>query len=214
MAEVEALLRELFAARDVTEAVSCAQELGAGSTEQLVSRGLDMALDKTERDRMQLSTLLVHLQAAHACTSADIEAGVATWMESLDDVIIDVPHAPQHVTDFVCRLEASACVSATFARNARTKCSEVAAAARQQRQGHATGGACSQSRTSLHGTPVSPAAEAPAASTAPVAPWLLAQRLFRVGASMPRLSCTGLASTSSSSPSTSPLITASYEALN
>ena len=69
MAEVEALLRELFAARDVTEAVGCAQELGPNSTKQLVSRGLDMVLDKTERERTLLSTLLVRLQAAHACAN-------------------------------------------------------------------------------------------------------------------------------------------------
>ena len=95
-------LREFLSNGDLIEATRCLLELGTPQYHyQIVKRGVTLAMDKAGREREMVALLLSTLHVRGVLTSAQAHEGFAAPLESIDDLVIDIPDAPDLVSHFL-----------------------------------------------------------------------------------------------------------------
>jgi len=97
------------------EACLCVKELNNPEWHwEFVSFGLDTVMEKSEKERVLYAKLLVALAADGVLTAAQIQKGLANWLEFLDDIAIDVPNAGKDVAALIGRVAAAGTIKLEF----------------------------------------------------------------------------------------------------
>ena len=81
---------------------------------EFVSFGLDHVMEKSDKERTLYAKLLVALAADGVLTAEQIEKGLASWLEFLDDIAIDVPNAGKDVATLIGRVAAAGSIKLDF----------------------------------------------------------------------------------------------------
>ena len=97
------------------EACLCVKELNNPEWHwEFVSFGLDTVMEKSEKERVLYAKLLEALAADGVLTAAQIQKGLANWLEFLDDIAIDVPNAGKDVAALIGRVAAAGTIKLEF----------------------------------------------------------------------------------------------------
>ncbi|KAH7427227.1 hypothetical protein KP509_10G035100 [Ceratopteris richardii] len=103
----ESALNEYFSARDLKEATLCVEELRAPTFyPTMVSTWISLSFEKGDVDRELLAKLLISLQKLEPIVlkQEQVIQGFQLIMESLEDVILDTPKAPEYLAQMLVRL--------------------------------------------------------------------------------------------------------------
>jgi translation initiation factor 4G len=92
------ILKEYLRTNDAKEALEC---IGLLSTKtmhyMIVGRGVDVVLEKSDKDRESLKTLFEFLAKEKVLTSEHFEEGFKDVLEFVEDLIIDIPMCVDHL---------------------------------------------------------------------------------------------------------------------
>eukprot|EP00326_Haptolina_ericina_P010173 CAMPEP_0181223624 /NCGR_PEP_ID=MMETSP1096-20121128/30649_1 /TAXON_ID=156174 ORGANISM="Chrysochromulina ericina, Strain CCMP281" /NCGR_SAMPLE_ID=MMETSP1096 /ASSEMBLY_ACC=CAM_ASM_000453 /LENGTH=529 /DNA_ID=CAMNT_0023316565 /DNA_START=8 /DNA_END=1597 /DNA_ORIENTATION=+ len=95
-------LREFLSGGDIVEATRCILEMSSPQFHfQVVKRGVMLAMDKAGREREMIAVLFDSLHKRGLLTSAQIVEGFTSLLESLEDVLLDTPAAPDLLAHFL-----------------------------------------------------------------------------------------------------------------
>ncbi|WIA38524.1 hypothetical protein OEZ86_001845 [Tetradesmus obliquus] len=102
--EVNAIVEEYFSSGDVSNAADSLSELGPVETmgHYFVKRLVTLALDRKDKEREMASSLLSNLYA-EVLSGEQVQKGFARLVESLDDLLLDVPDAVELLSLFIAR---------------------------------------------------------------------------------------------------------------
>ncbi|KAF8061907.1 MRF1 [Scenedesmus sp. PABB004] len=102
--EITAIAEEYFASGDVGDAAASLAELGAAEAmgHYFVKRLITLSLDRKDKEREMASGLLSSLYA-EALPGDQVQKGFARLVESLDDLVLDVPNAVELLALFIAR---------------------------------------------------------------------------------------------------------------
>eukprot|EP00249_Psilotum_nudum_P023072 c28740_g1_i3 orf=193-2736(+) len=101
----ESLLKEYLSIADLNEAMLCVQELQSPEYHpEFVQLTISMGIEMQDRHRELISKLLEFLYLKEAVSERDIRTGALLVGEQLDDLVIDIPMAPEHFGELVGRL--------------------------------------------------------------------------------------------------------------
>lgn len=102
---VDQLLMEYLLSGDMSEAVRCIRELHSPHFHhEIVKRGIVLAIDKPESQRVSLSALLKHLVDSAVVSQTQCVLGFNRLHAIVqEDLILDVPAAPQILEEFKVR---------------------------------------------------------------------------------------------------------------
>jgi programmed cell death protein 4 len=90
---VDESIKEYFDSADADEVIRAIEELKCKDYHpEVVKRSVSVSLDKGPRERELVSRLLTCLHP-HPLQDSDLEKGFETLLDSLDDLIIDIPDA-------------------------------------------------------------------------------------------------------------------------
>ncbi|GBG64049.1 hypothetical protein CBR_g40296 [Chara braunii] len=94
--KTDALLQEYLTALDMKEAELCVMDLkNPDFHPRIVESALLLGFEKKTRDMENIGKLLLHLNRQFVLTNAHLQAGLARVAENIDELMIDVPLAPQ-----------------------------------------------------------------------------------------------------------------------
>lgn len=98
MQKIRSLLGEFLNSNDCKEAAQCIQDLRTEAYHaDVVTKALDVVLDKTEKDRNLINTLFAYLAKEGVLSREHFDAGFKDVLEFLEDMIIDIPLIVQHL---------------------------------------------------------------------------------------------------------------------
>jgi len=124
-------LREFFSNNDLTEATRCVEELGSPNfRSHVIKRGVTLAMDKAGREREMTAVLLALLHARGVLTSADVRDGFLALLESVDDLMLDIPAARGLLAHFFADAHLDGILPRTAIDEIATKCGSKPTAAK------------------------------------------------------------------------------------
>lgn len=95
-------LREFLLGGDFLEAARCIVELGAPQFHpHVVKRAVVLAMDKGGREREMIAVLLSSLHVRRVLSSQHVADGFALLLESIEDLLLDIPDAAGLVSHFL-----------------------------------------------------------------------------------------------------------------
>ena len=95
-------LREFILGGDFLEAARCIIELGSPQYHaHIVKRAVVLAMDKTGREREMIAVLLSSLHVRRVLSSQQVAVGFHLLLESMDDLLLDIPDAAGLVSHFL-----------------------------------------------------------------------------------------------------------------
>lgn len=101
---VDQALMEYLLSSDLDEAERCLTELHSPYFfHEIVKRAVMLGMDKSEKERAQLSALLKHLASTQMLTKTQAEKGFNRLYSTLPDIVLDSPAAPQILEEFTAR---------------------------------------------------------------------------------------------------------------
>lgn len=102
--EITAIVEEYFSSGDVANAADSLTELGAPETmgHYFVKRLITLALDRKDKEREMASNLLSNLYS-EVLPGDQVQKGFGKLVESLDDLLLDVPDAVELLSLFIAR---------------------------------------------------------------------------------------------------------------
>eukprot|EP00953_Heterococcus_sp_UTEX-ZZ885_P024473 13384-Heterococcus_DN1.PRE.2 len=98
---IDQLLVEYLLSRQLDEAAQCVKELNCPHFHhEIVKRAVQQAIDKSEQDCTAMSSLLAYLHTSEVISSAQVSVGFDRLWESVTDLSLDMPHAPELLEKF------------------------------------------------------------------------------------------------------------------
>ena len=95
-------LREFLSGGDLIEAGRCIVEMRAPKFHShIVKRAVALAMDKAGREREMVAVLLSSLHVRGVLTSAQVADGFKALLETIDDLLLDIPDAAGLVSHFL-----------------------------------------------------------------------------------------------------------------
>lgn len=99
--EIKMILMEYLASSDLDEASVCVEKLHTPHFHhEIVKRAIVIALDKKERERAMMASLIAELYGREIASAKQIQFGFKRLYESLSDLILDTPDAEAILTIF------------------------------------------------------------------------------------------------------------------
>lgn len=112
---VDQLLQEYLLSNDMVEAKRCLAELNSPMFfHEIVKRAVVNAIDKSQKEQMQMSFLLKELRAAEMLSIQQAEKGFSRLFLMLPDIVLDTPDARRILIGFMERAKASGVLSAGY----------------------------------------------------------------------------------------------------
>jgi translation initiation factor 4G len=120
--KITSSIKEYFRIHDLKEATLCISELGTDIYHtEIVSRGLDIILEKGDKERELLNTLFGHLSKQKVLDSEHFEEGLGGLIEFVDDLIMDIPKILSHLATTMAPLMVQGVLSMAFLQSDATK---------------------------------------------------------------------------------------------
>lgn len=99
---ISLLLQEYLQITDRSEALQCIRDLHAAHFHhEVVYQAIELAIDgRDERDMLDLSALLKEATRTLLISEEQLEKGVRRILDNMNDLVLDVPHAPARLETF------------------------------------------------------------------------------------------------------------------
>jgi len=113
--EIDMMFEEFLNTGDLTEADRTVRELNARFFHpQLVKQGIILALQKDGEHRKKILSLIQALSKEDLVSKSHVNEGFASCFESLDDIKLDLPTAPNSLKELVQSAKAAGVLDADF----------------------------------------------------------------------------------------------------
>lgn len=101
---IDQLLQEYLLSRQLDEVVRCVRELNAPQFHhELVKRAVTQAVDKSEDQRLAMSSMLAYLVAEDVLSLQQCLKGFKRVRDVMDDLTLDTPNTPTIIAEFESR---------------------------------------------------------------------------------------------------------------
>jgi programmed cell death protein 4 len=98
---VDQVINEYLLSSDLDEAIRCLKEMNSIQFfHEIVKRAIVLSMDKTSLQRKAISELFHDLSEIQLLTNSQAEKGFNRLYESLNDLILDTPHAKEILEEF------------------------------------------------------------------------------------------------------------------
>jgi hypothetical protein len=109
------ILTEYFESGDDEEAAQSVEELDhAELGHYFVKKAITCSLDRHDKEREMISRLLSSMYGGSTIDLSQMEKGFVAVLDSLDDLVLDVPRAVEWVSQFTCRAIADDILAPSF----------------------------------------------------------------------------------------------------
>ena len=109
------ILTEYFESGDDEEAAQSVEELDhADLGHYFVKKAITCSLDRHDKEREMISQLLSSMYGGNTIDLSQMEKGFVAVLDSLDDLVLDVPQAVEWVSQFTCRAIADDILAPSF----------------------------------------------------------------------------------------------------
>jgi len=121
--KVETTLKEYFTSGDVADVVASVKEIRESKRPHFVKKTLVTAMDYEAAQREQASKLLLKLGGV--ISPNDFSLGFQMAIDSLEDISLDVPNAPELLSKFIARAVFDEVIPPKFLNHAKTGTKEA-----------------------------------------------------------------------------------------
>jgi len=116
--DIKLLLHEYIASSDLDEAVRCVRKLNVPRFHhEVVKRAVVIALDKHDRERAMMSTLISELSMREIISDRQLREGFARLYDGLPDLQLDTPGCERILRVFLEQAVNDGCMSVDFANS-------------------------------------------------------------------------------------------------
>jgi len=116
--KVEATLKEYFTSGDVSDVIASVKEIRESKRPYFVKKTLVTAMDYAPAQRESASKLLLKLGTVISVN--DLSLGFQMAIDSLEDISLDVPNAPELLSKFIARAVFDEVIPPKFLKHAKT----------------------------------------------------------------------------------------------
>eukprot|EP00050_Salpingoeca_kvevrii_P005501 m.284369 g.284369 ORF g.284369 m.284369 type:complete len:392 (-) comp11130_c0_seq1:251-1426(-) len=128
---VAPLIREYFESGDLGEVLDSLRRLHLDEVHRIVALVVRMGLDRKSKERELCSQLLSELSMQQLVRTVDTERAFDSVLQSLEDLQLDTPDAPDVVGCFLARAVADECLAPVFVSHHATQAVEESSLAKQ-----------------------------------------------------------------------------------
>jgi programmed cell death protein 4 len=112
---VDQVISEYLLSSDLDEAIRCLKEMNSSQFfHEIVKRAIVLSMDKTNLQRKAISDLFHELSEIQLLTINQCEKGFNRLYESLNDLILDTPHAKEILEEFTKQAIADKVLSSSY----------------------------------------------------------------------------------------------------
>lgn len=116
--EIKLILREYLSSGDIDEACACIKKLNvAHFHHEVVKRAIVIAMDKQQRERAMMSSLLDELVRREVVSTQQFQLGFTRVVQEADDLELDTPGAKQILRVFVSQALSDGCLAKSIAND-------------------------------------------------------------------------------------------------